>query len=393
MRAALIGRYRVPYPFERHDRDHPMLAQLARRLGRLDVLVMPRDGAPPTWRDGPLTVHYAPGPVASSGPPGFLAWAYLRLRALHREARIDVVNGSDIWGGVVGAAFGARHHVPLLAQLQGEFLPVNAAYYGKTRGAVLQRLAILSCRRASVVRCLYEASAADAVRVARIPRERVAVVPSRCDVERFVPSAVPSPADRILYVGNLVPGKGVDVLIAAFAAIARRRPSSELIVVGDGPMLQALRDRARECGVEERVTFRGRLTHSQLPGEMQAATMLTLPSYSEGTPRVVMEAMAAGIPVVASRVGGIPDMVDDGVTGYLVPPGDRHALAAAIERVLADPDWAATAGARARAVVCERFTLERHLAAMEALHWRCVGTSPTRAEPLSVQRVAAGYGS
>lgn len=393
MRAALIGRYRVPYPFERHDRDHPMLAQLARRLGRLDVLVMPRDGAPATWRDGALTVHYAPGPVASSGPPGFLAWAYLRLRALHREARIDVVNGSDIWGGVVGAAFGQRHHVPLLAQLQGEFLPVNTAYYGKTRGAVLQRLAIVTCRRASVVRCLYEASAVDAVRVAGIPRERVAVVPSRCDVDRFVPSTGSPAADRVLYVGNLVPGKGVGVLIAAFAAVARRRPSSELVVVGDGPMLQALRDRARESGVEGRVTFRGRLTHSQLPGEMQAAAMLALPSYSEGTPRVVMEAMAAGLPVVATRVGGIPDMVEEGITGFLVPPGDRHALAASIERVLADRGWAATARARARVVVCERFSLERHLAAMEALHWRCVDPSRTRTEPMAVQPLAAGYGA
>jgi len=154
---------------------------------------------------------------------------------------------------------------------------------------------------------------------------------------------------RVLFVGRLAPQKGVRALVVAAALI--EDPSAWVLLVGDGPERKALERKAERIGVGDRVRFLGFFAHERLPAALAHADVLVLPSVYEELGTVLLEAMWAGLPIVASRTGGIPDVIEDGVNGLLVPPGEPEALARAIDRVLADRGLAyrLSEGAQARA--------------------------------------------
>jgi glycogen(starch) synthase len=139
---------------------------------------------------------------------------------------------------------------------------------------------------------------------------------------------------RVLFVGRLAPQKGVRTLVAAASLL--KHPSAQVLLVGDGPERPALEREAERIGVGDRLRFLGFVAHERLPAAMAHADVLVLPSVYEELGTVLLEAMWAGLPIVASRIGGIPDVIEDGVNGLLVPPCDPEALARAIDRVLAD---------------------------------------------------------
>jgi teichuronic acid biosynthesis glycosyltransferase TuaC len=143
----------------------------------------------------------------------------------------------------------------------------------------------------------------------------------------------------VVFVGQLVPIKGVEFLIQAWAALARAKKlgaEDRLILLGDGPLRNALAKQASDAGIADTVVFAGTVTQTEVACWVAAASLLCLPSRSEGTPNVVVEALASGVPVVASRVGGIPDLIRQGENGSLVPPADAAALERALEHVLAE---------------------------------------------------------
>jgi len=151
---------------------------------------------------------------------------------------------------------------------------------------------------------------------------------------------------RVLFVGRLATQKGVRALVEAAALI--ENPSARVLLVGDGPERPALEREARRIGVGDRVRFLGFFAHERLPAAMAHADLLVLPSVYEELGTVLLEAMWAGLPIVASRTGGIPDVIEDGVNGLLVPPGDPVALARAIDRLFADRALAHRLSAEAR---------------------------------------------
>jgi len=163
-------------------------------------------------------------------------------------------------------------------------------------------------------------------------------------------------------VGRLSPEKGIDVLLRAMALV----PDARLVVVGEGPQRPELEALARRLGIAGRVTFAG------WADPPWAATwsfdVLAVPSFTEGFGLVVVEAMLAGIPVVATAVGAIPEVVHDQVTGMLVAPGDPSALGAALRTLLGDPDRRRQLAAAARAEAALRFTTQRMASAFEALY-------------------------
>ena len=153
---------------------------------------------------------------------------------------------------------------------------------------------------------------------------------------------------RVLAVGRLSPEKGYDDLLRAVAELRGRGVDLELEIVGDGPERGALTALARGLQIAQHVTFRGWLAFDDVRRAMRQAAVLAQPSTTEGLPTVVEEAMALGTPVVASRVGGIPELLDDGRCGVLVPPSDVRALANALEALLANPAQRLMYAARAR---------------------------------------------
>jgi glycosyltransferase involved in cell wall biosynthesis len=145
------------------------------------------------------------------------------------------------------------------------------------------------------------------------------------------------------------------VLLEALAGIRGSQPGARLLVAGDGEHRCSLERRAAELGLGGTVTFLGRCGAPRVRLLLAGARALVVPSIYEGMPLVVLEAMERGVPVVASRVSGIPEVVADGATGWLVPPEDPGALAAALAEVLADPAEAARRGAAGRRLLDERF--------------------------------------
>lgn len=167
------------------------------------------------------------------------------------------------------------------------------------------------------------------------------------------------PPRRIIAVGRLVPDKGFAVLLVAARELARRGEPVDLELVGDGPALGSLQRLARRLGLADRVRFRGWLPFPEVRAAMSSATVLVHPSaiLGDGLPNVLREAMALGTPVIASRMAGIPEALDGGRCGVLVPPGDAPALAHAIASVLADPTGRRRHAERARAWTEQRFDL------------------------------------
>lgn len=159
----------------------------------------------------------------------------------------------------------------------------------------------------------------------------------------------------VLTAARLTPWKGVDRLIAALPAWREAVPEANLVVVGDGPERMSLERLAQATGVAGAIRFVGQVPHEQMPLYLRAANVFVLYSGYEGLPHVVLEAMAAGTPVVASRKGGIPEVVEDGVTGLLVEWGDKAALRDAVRRVLCDVALAWRLGEAGRARVARGF--------------------------------------
>ena len=176
-----------------------------------------------------------------------------------------------------------------------------------------------------------------------VDRSRIVVIPTPIDLDEFpeVPDRLPpsSGGPTILFVGRLVPvSKGLDVLVRAFARLPEGL-SARLRIVGEdwgagAPLLRL----ARELGVASRVTLLGAISKPDLRREYAGADLFVLPSRAESFGAVLLEAMASGLPVVATRVGGIPEVVEEGATALLVPPDDVDALSQAVRRLAEDPE-------------------------------------------------------
>ncbi len=212
---------------------------------------------------------------------------------------------------------------------------------------------------------------------------RVEVI--HCGVDTSVaPHRVASTADQrsstaVVCVGTLHEVKGQRHLIEAVAILAARGRPVDLYVIGDGEDRDLLRDLARTSGVDACVHFEGSMPHDDVLDRYRSADIVVAPSVPssdgrrEGIPTVLMEAMAAGVPVVASDLSGIPELVTHERTGLLVEPGDEHGIADALERLMVEPGLAARLAAAGRKRVMEDFSIDATSAAMAALIARSGG--------------------
>jgi len=185
------------------------------------------------------------------------------------------------------------------------------------------------------------------------PGTAVVQFPAWTDINTFLNAGkdkASSSAQTILFVGNLVPEKGVHVLTESFALIADDFRAAKLILIGDSSDQRYARTLLKSKGpnLKGRIAFLGQLPQAQVAQYMAAASVLVVPSLSEGLGRVIFESMACGTPVIGSQVGGIPDIIKDTVTGFLVPPKDESALANKISWILNNPVRTHEMGLRAR---------------------------------------------
>jgi glycosyltransferase involved in cell wall biosynthesis len=195
-----------------------------------------------------------------------------------------------------------------------------------------------------------------------------AALPSSSSTPQHAPHSA-----TVLFVGRLVERKGVAHLIEAMGQLQNQR-RTQLVIVGEGSERPRLEARARELGLADRVVFRGRVGDAELRRAYETADVFVLPSVldsrgdTEGLGVVLLEAMNYGVPVIASRIGGIVDIVTDNETGVLVPAGDAIALAGALEKLFADPARARRLGEAGRRRLAEHFSWDAILERYEAVY-------------------------
>ena len=256
-----------------------------------------------------------------------------------RRAGYDSVLVS--WAYPDGAAAGwlaRRLGLPYVVKVHGSDLNVQAEH-GLRRRQIRTAL-----RGAGAVVAVSRALADKAIALGA-DASRVHVLYNGVDTSLFSPGSRSEARARLglateplvlLYVGNLKPTKGCLDLLEAFPALLATQPQAQLVFVGTGASREALLSRAEALGCADKVTLVGGVAHDALGDWFRAANLLCLPSHNEGVPNVVLEAMACGTPIVATRVGGIPEVVPD-FAGILVPPRHRDALAAALTSASRQP--------------------------------------------------------
>jgi glycogen(starch) synthase len=259
-------------------------------------------------------------------------------------ARADVVHvhlGEDLAVLPLGAAAARLHRLPLVLTVHTSMRHTLAlsdlrSAILKTLGGPIERWGEHSADAVlAITPRLFRLLVSDGVEADRVHLIPPGVNPSLFEGPFEDPfSGVGRP--RVLFVGRLAPQKGVRVLVAAAGLLEDE--SAQVLLVGDGPERPALEREAERLGVGGRLHFVGFLAHERLPAVMSHADLLVLPSLYEELGTVLLEAMQAGLPIVASKTGGIPEVIEDGVNGMLVPPGDPEAIALAIDRLLANRD-------------------------------------------------------
>lgn len=279
-------------------------------------------------RDSGVRVTYTNTATAlGSGRAGLLGSTILSARTLRRhlkanEGRYDLLHAHfGFPDAFVASREADREGLPLVVTLHGD-----DALHVAPRRDLIGRVVREGLQGADIVICVSEGMAG----VVRplLPEADVRTAPNGFDEALFRVAEVERDLG-ILFVGLLVPVKNVDVLMRAYARV-RERLSVPLTIAGDGPLLSDLRALAGTLGIAEFVRFPGRLKRAETAAYMQRARVLALPSSSEGFPLVLGEALACGTPVVASDVGGVPEIVTSRHVGTLVPSGDSNALASAL---------------------------------------------------------------
>ncbi len=163
--------------------------------------------------------------------------------------------------------------------------------------------------------------------------------------------------NQLLFVGRLAGVKGVPLLLGALPELAGDFPDLRLVLIGDGPDRAELEHRAERLGISEMVTFAGYKSQTEVAKALMESDALVLPSFAEGVPVVLMEAMAAGLPVISTRIAGIPELVEDGVSGLLTPPGDGLSLSSALRQILTDANLRNDMGLAGHAKVVREFDI------------------------------------
>jgi glycosyltransferase involved in cell wall biosynthesis len=200
-----------------------------------------------------------------------------------------------------------------------------------------------------------------------VPADKVHVIPCGVDTEKFRPNGRPTGVPNIVCVARLAQCKNLKLLLEACAILRDRGLDFRCVLVGDGPGRDELDRLRKQLQLVPCVELVGAAEQDEVLAWWQRAMIAVLSSESEGMPVSLMEAGACGVPAVATAVGGIPELIADGVTGLVTPPGSASALAEALERLLRNPALAMRLGAAGRRRVCEKFSLARQVESLLAL--------------------------
>ena len=290
--------------------------------------------------------------------------------------RYDLIHTHISKAGILGRLAAKWARVPCVHTYHGNVgeletrTPVSRAYLACERWAARSSTALLAVSN-DVRDHLLELGIGH--------REQYRIVPNGIDMSRFSAGHQGIPRSQVAYptigcVCSLTPEKGVDVLLRAVPRIAERFPDLKVCIVGDGPLRAELEDQARDLGVSERVRFTG--VTSDVQSWLATFDVFVSCSRREGQGKALMEAMAMGIVAVATRVGGVPELIRDGVHGVLVDSEDSAGLADALNSLLGDADRRRVLGDEGRCIVEKGYSMERMVDEMAGVYEAVAPTLP-----------------
>jgi glycosyltransferase involved in cell wall biosynthesis len=296
-------------------------------------------------------------PVETLGKrPGVRPGLVLKLAGLFRRLDLDVVHTHNEPACIYGVPAARLARVPLV---------LNTRHgQGPAVGGRRARVFSLAARLAGRVVCVSKDAADLSVR-SGLSARRVTTIWNGIDTQKF-PFRGPCPTGPAIVVARLAEGKNINALVRATPLVREQIPQFRLRVVGDGPCRPALEALTAELGLQEQVTFTGEADN--VAEQLGRASMFVLPSLSEGVSLSLLEAMATGLPVVATSVGGNVEVVREGETGFLVPPRDPAGLARAIIRLAADGELSKQMGAAGRRRVETTFDVRAMVSSYERLY-------------------------
>jgi glycosyltransferase involved in cell wall biosynthesis len=287
--------------------------------------------------------------------------AILELARYLRRSRIRVVHSFDFYSNILGVLAARLARVPAVIASQRDL--------GDLRRWPDRRVHSLMLRLADRV-LVNSQAVADRLTVHRALARRIVLIPNGVDLVRFSPP--PGPTGRrsgrvtVGTLANLRPEKGLADFVRAAALVRERCPDVRFVVWGEGPRRPHLERLVAQLGVGGTVELRGSTAEPEV--ELRKLDIFVLPSLSEACSNGLLEAMATGLPVVTTNVGGNASLVEDEVTGLLVPPGDSRSIATAIVRLIQTPAFAAELAARGRDRLQATFGMDRMVARVEALY-------------------------
>lgn len=359
----------TPAPSETFIRDH-----IERLPGRVVFLHgwMPKVGSRPALSLPRRLLYRAGRELLGHSPDRVVAGAYAQAFRKCRAAAVLAEYGPS---GLMVLKACRRASVPLVVHFHG---------YDASVKTLLERYAEAYRHLFAYAGAIIAVSRAMEKRLVSLgaPAAKVHYNPCGIDCARFGGADPASAPPVFLAVGRLVEKKGPLLTLQAFASAHRAHPEARLRMIGDGPLLGECQALIQQLGLGEAVTMLGLQPHSVVQQEMLRARCFVQHSVeaasgdTEGTPVAVLEAGAAGLPVVSTRHGGIPDVVIEGETGLLVSEGDSASMARAMARIVEDPPLAGRLGAAARIRVEENFSVGRSLERLSTIIESCIRVAP-----------------
>ncbi len=286
------------------------------------------------------------------------------LEWIVREFQPDIVYLNALWGGgaFIFLLFRSMLRMPVVAT-------VHAPYYGDAIPPLVKQI----CSQIDRICCGSKWGFSVMERLIPSLKSRLRQIYYGISVPEIPPSPLPFSPPIILALGRLVAEKGFDTAIVAFSHLKKRGSNAQLIVAGSGPERPALENLIERLGLGESVQFTGQVTIDEVPSLINRATFVVMPSYLEAFGLVALESMRMQRPVIASNVGGLPEIVSDRETGLLVPPKDPIALCKAMEVLLGQPGELTKMGIRARKWAMETYLLEKNVTQYEELFGELIG--------------------
>ncbi|MEK7578815.1 MAG: glycosyltransferase family 4 protein [Patescibacteria group bacterium] len=358
MNICFIGKHKYPKDIFSNEQDLKTWRSLSGYFNKLFVIVESPDLLFHFGRENNIQIYLLP----RLGYPGFILFAVVLGFYLNLRYGVDVFDASEIAGGGVAATIlKFLTGIPTVIEIQGEiFRKIEKRENLKSQ--LLKKIGCFEMKRAARARVISHAIF-NQVREQEIPAEKIRLVSLRVDLNLFNPNLWVSDTyksgDRVGitlgYIGRLIKGKGLEDLFEAIAILKSQNLKFNCLIFGTGPLEMKLKKLAENLNISDKMEWRGFVPYSEVPAALAQIDIFVYPSWHEGFGRSIMEALAMEKAVVATRVGGIPDLIKDGENGFLVEPHNPTALAGKIKELMENKDLREKFGKAGRKWVSQNY--------------------------------------